>query len=153
MGDNLRRHIYLNFSHRQTEELVDVWRAQDCNEWSEVTFDVIREILRERGVEPPPQEKPVHEIDESGGLTPLRPKTVFYAVYRHKHAGQWCGSGRSYAPALAKLKRLVSRDAGGCTAGKRHLAKADAESAIRQIDGLPRRMPSACPQLRSCTDP
>jgi hypothetical protein len=62
MGDNLRRQIYLNFNHRQTEELIEIWRAHDCNEWSETTFDVIREILQERQINPPPQKRPVYSV-------------------------------------------------------------------------------------------
>lgn len=55
MGDDLRRQIYLNFNQRQTEELIDIWRVYDSNQWSETTFDVIRQILEERHVELPPE--------------------------------------------------------------------------------------------------
>lgn len=61
MGDDLRRQIYLSFNHRQTEELSEIWRAHDCNEWSKTTFDVIREILQERQVDPPPIGQPADE--------------------------------------------------------------------------------------------
>jgi hypothetical protein len=110
MSDDLRKQIYLNFSQCETEELLEIWRANDRYEWSETTFDVIGEILRERGVEPPPQGKPdsqerkresavvredqpeqhvvgppideaVHEVPEPGDGIPDRPLTVIYAVY------------------------------------------------------------------------
>jgi hypothetical protein len=55
MSDDLREQIYLNFSQHETEELLEIWRTHDRNEWSETTFDVIREILQERHVELPPQ--------------------------------------------------------------------------------------------------
>jgi hypothetical protein len=110
MNDDLRSQTYLNFSRRETEELLEIWRTHDRYEWSEMTFDVIREILQERHVEPPPQgeavyeahklkagvvredqqerhvvppqqDEPAREPHEAEGVTPLRPKTVSYAVY------------------------------------------------------------------------
>ena len=109
MSDDLRKQIYLNFRRRETEELLEIWRTNDRYEWSEMTFDVIREILQERQVElppqgepvyeahklkpavvredqqdrqvvVPPQDEPVHEAHGSEGVSPLRPKAVFYAV-------------------------------------------------------------------------
>jgi hypothetical protein len=110
MSDDLRKQIYLNFSQCETEELLEIWRAHDCNEWSEMTFGVIGEILRERGVEPPPQGKPVyqehklksevvredqqeqhvvyppkdeaiHAVYKPQETIPSRPRCVIYAVY------------------------------------------------------------------------
>lgn len=63
MSDNLRKAIYLNFSQRDTDDLLEIWRTSDRYEWSEMTFDVIREILQERHIEPPPQSKPVYAAD------------------------------------------------------------------------------------------
>jgi hypothetical protein len=110
MSDRLRREIYGNYSKRETEALLEIWRTNDRYEWSEMTFDVIREILQERGIEPPPQGKPVYhehklksaavpeapqerhvapstkdeaafEVYEPRGAVSDRPKTVTYAVY------------------------------------------------------------------------
>lgn len=67
MGDDLRRQIYLNFSHCQTEELVEISRTHDSDAWSETTFDVIREILQERQVDPSPPGQPASE-------TPPKPR-------------------------------------------------------------------------------
>ena len=61
MSDDFREQIYRNFSQRQAEELLEIWRANDRYEWSEMTFDVIREILQARHIEPPPQDKPVYK--------------------------------------------------------------------------------------------
>ena len=36
MSDDLRRQIYLNFSQRETEELLEVWRTNDHYEWSDM---------------------------------------------------------------------------------------------------------------------
>jgi len=61
MGDGLRKQIYRNFSQRKTEDLLEIWRTHDHYEWSEMTFDVIREILQARHIEPSPQDKPVYK--------------------------------------------------------------------------------------------
>ncbi len=42
----------------ETEELLEIWRTHDRYEWSEMTFDVIREILQERHVELPHKARP-----------------------------------------------------------------------------------------------
>jgi hypothetical protein len=109
MSDDLRKQIYLNFSQRDTDDLLDIWRTHDRYEWSEQTFDVVREILQERRIELPPQSAPVYtkhklrpaairegqeepqveapedepasEASESRDTNPARPKTVIYAVY------------------------------------------------------------------------
>ena len=60
MSDDLRKTIYVNFSQHDTGDLLEIWRTNDRYEWSEQTFDVIREILQERHVELPQQSKPVY---------------------------------------------------------------------------------------------
>jgi hypothetical protein len=66
MIDDLRGQIYLNFRQHETEDLLAIWRTHDCYEWSETTFDVIREILQERHVEVPPQGLPVYAEHKLG---------------------------------------------------------------------------------------
>ncbi len=61
MSDDLRTQIYLNFNGPETEALLEIWRANDRDQWSEMTFDVIRQILQERQVELPPQGEPVQK--------------------------------------------------------------------------------------------
>jgi hypothetical protein len=65
MSDDLRQTIYLNFSQRDTEELLEIWRAHDREQWSETAFDVIREIPQERQVELPQESQPTHSADRS----------------------------------------------------------------------------------------
>ena len=76
MSDDLRKQIYLNFNHRETEELLEIWRAHDCNEWSNTTFDVIQEILQSRGVEPSKQDQPVYETTAHQKTRRSEPATV-----------------------------------------------------------------------------
>ena len=58
-SDDLRESIYGQFSQKTTDELIEIWQANDRVEWSETTFDVIREILQERQVELPAQDEAV----------------------------------------------------------------------------------------------
>jgi hypothetical protein len=109
MSDDLRKTIYANFSHHDTKDLLEIWRAHDRYEWSEQTFDVIREILQERHVALPPQcapvyaehklrpaatrerqkerqvepleGEPVSRVYETKDANPSRPTTVICAVY------------------------------------------------------------------------
>lgn len=67
--DSLRKSIFENFSFKETDELLEIWQGNKRDEWSDLSFDVIEQILRERGVEIPPQddsaaEPESEEIDE-----------------------------------------------------------------------------------------
>ena len=57
----LRAQIYNNLSLRETEDLVKIWQANDRTEMSDLAFEVIEEILRERLEEIPAQGEPVTE--------------------------------------------------------------------------------------------
>ena len=109
MSDDLHKTIYINFSQHNTGDLLEIWRTHDRYEWSEQTFDVIREILQERHVELPPQNAPVYTehklgpaasretqkerqveppegepaswVCETKDANPSRPTTVICAVY------------------------------------------------------------------------
>ena len=81
MSEDLRQQIHTRLSQKETDELLEIWHTHDRDEWSEMAFDAIREILQERDVELPPEAEPVHKAHESEGVTPLRPRTVLYAVY------------------------------------------------------------------------
>ena|SRR6266498_2124209 len=53
---SLRDQIYDNMRLKETDELVEIWKRGDPAEWSDTTFEVIKEILLERLGEIPPQE-------------------------------------------------------------------------------------------------
>jgi len=61
MKDDLRAQIHRSLDQKETSELIEIWQEHDSDEWAESTFDVIEEILQERQVEPPLQEKPRHK--------------------------------------------------------------------------------------------
>ncbi len=46
MNDNLRNEIYSNMNFKETDELIDIWEQHNLDEWTDVAFDVIEEILR-----------------------------------------------------------------------------------------------------------
>jgi tetratricopeptide (TPR) repeat protein len=54
MQKNLRAHIAENFNSKTTDELVAIWQTHDTNEWQEVVFEIIEEILTERRCILPP---------------------------------------------------------------------------------------------------
>ena len=57
MNDDLRRQNFRSLNQKETDELVEIWQKHDQNEWTELAFDVVREILQNRQVELPSQEK------------------------------------------------------------------------------------------------
>jgi hypothetical protein len=59
MSNDLRKHIYANFDNKDTNELVEIWTTNDHVEWTELAFDVVKEIIEQRLGELPPQNEPV----------------------------------------------------------------------------------------------
>jgi hypothetical protein len=58
MSDEFRKQLYGNFNNKSTDELIEIWQTNNRTEWSEMTFDVIREILLERLPVLPSQDGP-----------------------------------------------------------------------------------------------
>jgi hypothetical protein len=61
MNNELRQQTYNELNLRETEDLLEIWQANDHEEWSDMAFEVIKEILRKRLGEVPPQELPSEE--------------------------------------------------------------------------------------------
>src|SRR5512139_582545 len=61
---SLREQIHNNMNLKETEELLELWRNNDRAEWSQEAFEIIKEILKERGVEIPEQNEPIYEHKE-----------------------------------------------------------------------------------------
>jgi len=64
MNGDLRRQIHNQMNLRKTEDLLEIWQENDHVEWSDQAFEVIREILKERGAEIPAQNELIREHDE-----------------------------------------------------------------------------------------
>ncbi len=63
MTDDLRNQVFNNLNLLETDDLIDIWKKNDRVEWSETTFDVVREILQNRFVEIPKQNEPILEYE------------------------------------------------------------------------------------------
>lgn len=65
MNKGLFEQIYANLSIKETDELVEIWRTNNHNEWSDDAFAAIRKILVERDVEIPKQREFMNVVDEA----------------------------------------------------------------------------------------
>jgi len=64
MSAELRNQIRANLSTKDTWELLDIWKTNDRTEWSNLAFEVLGEILKERLDVLPEQDDPILEQDE-----------------------------------------------------------------------------------------
>ena len=64
MTNNLRNQIYKNFNSYDTERLIQIWEANNRNEWSDTAFETLKEILQERLDALPLQGEAVYEEKE-----------------------------------------------------------------------------------------
>ena len=55
MSDNHRKKIYEKLIVEETEDLLDIWQFGKINDWDEVVFEVVKEILLDRLGYVPPQ--------------------------------------------------------------------------------------------------
>lgn len=63
MNSDRRQQIRNEMRLRETDNLLDIWQDNNRVEWSDEAFEVIREILLQRGVDIPPQDEP-NETDD-----------------------------------------------------------------------------------------
>lgn len=65
MSDSARNQIYSNLNQKTTDELLEIWVSNDQAEWSELTFELIEQILLEREIEAPAQNQAIlnHELE------------------------------------------------------------------------------------------
>jgi hypothetical protein len=64
VNQGLRTQIYKELDLRETDDLLDIWTTNDHVEWSDIAFDVLREILQKRIGEIPSQNAPIYEHRE-----------------------------------------------------------------------------------------
>lgn len=57
MNNEFREQMHNELSLRDTEDLLEIWRTNDHEEWSDMAFEIIKEILAERLGEIPSQEE------------------------------------------------------------------------------------------------
>lgn len=61
MSQGLRAEIRNRMNLKETDELLEIWQNNHRFEWSDDAFDVIKEVLKERGVKVPEQNTPVYD--------------------------------------------------------------------------------------------
>lgn len=64
MSSDLREQIYARMNLKETDELLEIWQNNDRFEWADAAFDIVNEILKERGVEVPEQGEPIYDHNE-----------------------------------------------------------------------------------------
>jgi hypothetical protein len=64
MNDELRSQIHGELDLRETDDLLDIWRANDRSAWSNVAFEEVEKILVRRLGEAPPQGLSPDEIGD-----------------------------------------------------------------------------------------
>ena len=67
----LRYQILLNMQEKTTDELLEIWKRNDQEEWTKDAFEVIEDILQERlgqvpAQNPPPSDEEMDMVDEAG---------------------------------------------------------------------------------------
>ncbi len=61
MNDDFRSQVFNTLNQKETQDLIETWQENDRVEWSDLAFDVIKEILQTRLGEIPPQAEPIYE--------------------------------------------------------------------------------------------
>ena len=69
MNNELYDQIYNSLNLKDTDELLDIWQANDHVEWSDSAFEAIKQILTSRRVELPEQDEPILEYSEESDET------------------------------------------------------------------------------------
>jgi hypothetical protein len=64
MSATEKQQIQQRMQEKDTEELLDIWKRNDRSEWTDVAFEVVREILVERIGEAPPQNTPGTDVSD-----------------------------------------------------------------------------------------
>src|ERR1051325_2545819 len=64
MNDDFRSQIHNELNLKETDDLLILWQGNNRVEWSDVAFEIIKEILEERGIEIPQQDEPIYEYNE-----------------------------------------------------------------------------------------
>jgi hypothetical protein len=120
MSDNLREQIFESLNLKNTDELLDIWQTNDREEWSDTAFDLIREILSERGVEIPVQDEfvPGEEKDEAEddlNLTEWERKIVddenpptYYDPFETVRISKWLDLAAKIMVGLIILSNLIN---------------------------------------------
>ena len=62
MDENIIKDIQNNMTAKKIDELLDIWKENDRNEWSDEAFEAIKRVLIEKKVELPAQKNNFEEV-------------------------------------------------------------------------------------------
>lgn len=96
MSDDQRKQIYESLRLKETDELIKIWQTNNHLEWTEMAFEVIREILLERQVELPRQHNPILAADEAIDLHQKALMSARKSNDRAKEASSLASLGEVY---------------------------------------------------------
>ncbi len=66
----LREQIYNSLNLRDTEDLIDIWQAHDTDEWTDLAFEVVKNILQTRLGKLPSQEDVIQDQFDTESESP-----------------------------------------------------------------------------------
>ncbi|HAW52799.1 MAG TPA: hypothetical protein DCX54_10815 [Flavobacteriales bacterium] len=72
MFNDLREQIYKNFELEETDTLLDIWQTNNRGEWSDLVFEILKEILADRLEAVPPQNEAVYDFVDVEEDDPVR---------------------------------------------------------------------------------
>ena len=86
MDTKIVEDIRKNLANKTSDELLQIWKENDRERWSEMAFEAAKQILNERGIELPPQDlpkdaKPQEAPQRSRQRTSARVFIVIVAVW------------------------------------------------------------------------
>jgi hypothetical protein len=65
MNNERQEQIRKNLNLKNIYELLEIWKTNDRVAWSDATFEVLKEILKDKMREVPPQDEPILDNDEN----------------------------------------------------------------------------------------
>ncbi len=71
MSEDFRSEVRASLAQKDLYALLDIWKSNDHVQWTDTTFEVLAEILRERIGELPLQDPPVHAYEGNEQDEPL----------------------------------------------------------------------------------
>lgn len=114
MSDDLRNQIYDNMNLKSTDDLVEIWLKNDRNEWTDVAFNIIEEIILKRTGELPSREEYTLEenlrIEKEKTLifqAEIENKAVFYEPKEVLQLERWMYRIALYAIVVTAIANLL----------------------------------------------
>jgi len=151
--------VYEGMKRKGTKELLDIWAANDREQWSEQAFEAVRRVLAERGVEPPPQQVP--PAADTGWRTGTGGEPVTIAVFSDPFEAEIARSVldvEGIATFLADdvVQRTV-QPIGGTRTVRLQVAREDGERALATLRAathpVPVELEAASPPAGRGTEP